>query len=82
MLIFDIVYRSLNGTTDSLDGTSQIVSRNTSSTKDVAVCEILGSQVTNWEFGQNYFGAGIDNLFQLFVNNGPFCINDCLVFLN
>jgi hypothetical protein len=81
MLVLDVGARRLDGAADGLDDPSKVVGRNPTGAEDVAVGKVLGGKVANGKLGEDDFGAGGDDGFELLVDDGPFGVDDGLVFL-
>ena len=81
MMSFNIIDRSLNGSTDSLDHTHKIFIGYTTGTKDVAIGKILRGEITNGKFGKDDLGTRGNNLFKFIIDDGPFSIDNGLVVL-
>lgn len=64
-----------------MDDPAEVVWRDAAGAEDVPVGKVLGGEVADGEFGEDYFGAGGDDGFELLVDDCPFGVDDGLVFL-
>ena len=56
----------------------EILRWNPAGAEDVSISEILGRQITDWQFRQDNFGSSVDNFLQLIVDDLPFSVHNFL----
>lgn len=79
MLGVDVGAGALDSGAGGLNNTFHIIGGHTTSAEDVAISEVLGSQVTNGELGEDNLGTGLMEGFELLEDDLPFGVDDGLV---
>lgn len=81
MLVVNVRAGRLDGSSNRLDDSSEIVRGYSTGTENVPVGKVLGGEITDGKLGKYHFGARGDDGFELLVDDRPFGIDDRLVFL-
>lgn len=81
MLVLDIRASRLNGSSDSLNYSLEIIVGNSSSAENVTVGKVLSGEISDRKARENHLGAGLDNGVEFSVDDLPFSVNNGLVFL-
>jgi hypothetical protein len=64
--------------TSCLTNTVKILKGDATSAEDIAVSEVLGSEITNGKLGEDNLGSSFDNSVEFVVNDLPFGVNNLL----
>ena len=64
--------------TGGLTNTVEVLKRDAASAEDIAVSEVLSSEITDGELRENDLGASFDNGVELIVDDLPFSVDDLL----
>jgi hypothetical protein len=76
----DVGAGGLDGGACGLAYAFEVVRCDAARAEDVAISEVLGGEVTDGEFGEDDFRAGIVEGFHFVVDDLPFRIDDSLIF--